>query len=211
MKLLFVAAMPMEFAHLRRPQDDVRTVANGAGSGRAAAGIDAALAGFRPDAMVSMGFCGALDPSLHIADIVVGSTIFAGSRAFPAEPPITSALHRVGPVCTADHIVGTAEEKKLLHTSGMIAVEMEAAGVALRAQKLGLPFFCIKSVSDLAGETMANDFNAVLRPDGRFDTMNLLASTLRHPWARLPELLRLQRRCRLAARSLGEFIADCRF
>ena len=211
MKLIFVASMPMEFRHLRRPHDEVRTVANGAGADRAAAGIDGALAGFRPDAMVSMGFCGALDPSLNIADIVVASTVFAGGRAFPAEPPITSAPHRTGPVCTADHIVGTAEEKKLLHASGMIAVEMEAAGVAQRAQELGVPFFCIKSITDLAGETLANDFNAVLRPDGHFDTINLLASSLRHPWVRLPELLRLQRRCVLAARSLGEFIADCRF
>lgn len=211
MKLLFVAAMPREFDHLRRPHDEIRTVANGAGANRAAAGIDEALAGFRPDAMISMGFCGALDPSLNIGDIVVGSTVFSGDRAFPAEPPVASAPHRTGPVCTADHIVGTAEEKKLLHSNGMIAVEMEAAGAALRAQKLGVPFFCIKSVSDLADETLANDFNAVLRPDGHFDTINLLASSLRHPWVRLPELLRLQRRCRLAARSLGEFIADCRF
>jgi hypothetical protein len=58
---------------------------------------------------------------------------------------------------------------------------------------------------------MANDFNVVLRSDGRFDTMKVLLLSLRHPWVRLPELFRLQRRCALAARSLGEFIADCRF
>ena len=88
---------------------------------------------------------------------------------------------------------------------------MEAAGVAQRAQTLGLPFFCVKAVTDLAGETMANDFNAVLRSDGRFDTIGILASSLRHPWVRLPELFRLRSRSLLAARSLGEFIADCRF
>lgn len=211
MKLLFVASLPMEFQQLRRRADEIRTVANGAGAHRAAAAVDGALAGFRPDAMISLGFCGALDPGLAIADIVVGTTIFAGDRAFAAEPPITTSVHRAGPVCTADHVVGTAAEKKLLHSRGHIAVEMEAAGVAQRAQKLGVPFFCIKSVTDLAEETMANDFNAVLRPDGHFDTIKLLASSLRHPWVRLPELIRLQRRCVLAARSLGEFIADCRF
>jgi hypothetical protein len=30
--------------------------------------------------MVSMGFCGALDPSLKIAEIVVGTTVFAVGR-----------------------------------------------------------------------------------------------------------------------------------
>jgi hypothetical protein len=88
---------------------------------------------------------------------------------------------------------------------------MEAAGVAQRAHTLGLPFFCIKAVTDLACETMANDFNAVLRSDGRFDTIKILASSLRHPSVRLPELFRLRKRSIQAARSLGDFFADCRF
>lgn len=210
MKLLFVASDEMEFRGMPR-RDGILLTANGAGAHRAAAAVDAALAGFHPDAIVSMGFCGALDPALGIADIVVGTTIFAGDRAFAAESPVTAPPHRQGPICSIDHVAATAEEKKQLHSTGAIAVEMEAAGVARRAQKLGVPFFCIKSVTDLAGETMANDFNAVLRSDGRFDTMKILASSLHRPWARLPELFRLRRRCVLAARCLGEFIADCRF
>lgn len=210
MKLLLVASDPMEFRGMR-PAGDIRLISNGVGPHHAAAAVDRALAGFRPDAIVSMGFCGALDPSLAIADIVVGTTIFADGSAFPAELPVTAAAHRSGPVCSIRHVARTAEEKAKLHSSGAIAVEMEAAGVAQRAQKLRVPFFCIKSVTDLADETMANDFNAVLRSDGRFDTIKILASSLRHPWVRLPELFRLRRRCVLAARSLGEFIADCRF
>ena len=108
MNLLFVASMEIEFSHLRRPGDDIRTVANGAGPHHAAAAVDDVLRTFRPEAIISMGFCGALDPSLAIADIVVGTTIFGGDRAFPAEPPVTSAPHRSGPVRTTDHIVGTA-------------------------------------------------------------------------------------------------------
>jgi adenosylhomocysteine nucleosidase len=211
MKLLLLASDVMEFRGMRPRDDEVRLAANGAGAHRAAAAIDNALATFHPDAIVSMGFCGALDPSLAIGDVVVGTTIFAGDRAFAAEPPMTAAPHRTGPICSIDHVAGTAEEKRKLHASGAIAVEMEAAGVAQRAQKLGVPFFCIKSVTDLADETMANDFNAVLRSDGRFDTMKVLVSSLRRPWVRLPELIRLRSRCVLAARSLGEFIADCRF
>jgi adenosylhomocysteine nucleosidase len=211
MKLLLVASDPMEFRGIKRRDDEVRLASNGAGAHRAAAAIDEALTSFRPDAIISMGFCGALDPSLAIGDIVVATTIFAGDRAFPAEPPVTAVPHRTGPVWSIDHVATTAEEKRKLHATGAIAVEMEAAGVAQRAQKLAVPFFCIKSVTDLADETMANDFNAVLRSDGRFDTMKVLVSSLRRPWVRLPELIRLQRRCVLAARSLGEFIADCRF
>jgi len=185
--------------------------ANGAGPRRAAAAVDAAMASFHPDAIVSTGYCGALAPELAIADIVVATAIYAGGCPIAAQWPAAGLPHRLGPICSLDHVAQTAAEKSRLHSTGAIAVEMEAAGVAGRAQALGLPFFCIKSVTDLAGETMANDFNAALRSDGRFDTIRVLASSLRHPWVRLPELFRLRARCVRAARSLGEFIADCRF
>jgi adenosylhomocysteine nucleosidase len=216
MKLLLVASDPREFQALQPRMPHLGShqfllTANGAGAHRAAAAVDAALATFHPDAVLSVGFCGALAPDLAIADIVVGTTILAGGRAFAAQSPTASRPHRLGPVCSLDHVAPTAAEKSDLASTGAIAVEMEAAGVAERAQALGLPFFCIKAVTDLAGETMANDFNAALRSDGRFDTIKILASSLRHPWVRLPELFRLRTRCVRAARSLGEFIADCRF
>jgi adenosylhomocysteine nucleosidase len=231
MKLLLVASDAREFRGLLLRSAGVRSpglpvhwsraaslggyelllVANGAGAARSAAAVDAALASFRPGAIVSMGSCGALDPALAVAAVVVGTTIAAGGRAFTAQTPACASPHRRGAVCSIDHVAATAAEKRRLHATGAIAVEMEAAGVAGRAQTLGLPFFCIKAVTDLAGENMANDFNAVLRSDGRFDTMKLLASNLCHPLARFPELLRLRSRNLLAARALGDFIADCRF
>jgi adenosylhomocysteine nucleosidase len=216
MKLLLVAADPRELQAIRPRvpylgEHHIVLTANGAGAGRAAAAVDTALATFQPDALVSIGFCGALDPSLAIADIVVGTTIFAGVRAFAAQSPSAATPHHLGPVWSIDHVARTAGEKRQLYSSGALAVEMEAAGVAGRAQTLGLPFFCIKTVTDLAGETMANDFNAALRSDGHFDTIKILASSLRNPFVRLPELLRLRARCVRAARSLGDFIADCRF
>jgi hypothetical protein len=88
---------------------------------------------------------------------------------------------------------------------------MEAAGVAMKALEFGVPFYCVRSVTDLAGESLAFDFNAVLRPDGRFDTMQIIAASCRRPRSLLPELLRLRRRCQTAAHTLGEFLADCRF
>lgn len=90
-------------------------------------------------------------------------------------------------------------------------MEMEAAGVAERAATRGLPFYCIRVVTDLAGEDMANDLNGALRPDGHFATMLILRGAVSHPWARLPELIRLRRRSVRAACVLGDFVADCRF
>jgi adenosylhomocysteine nucleosidase len=231
MKLLLVASDRMEFAgilsHVRHPRAagvavdwarwgqldeyEVLLAANGIGGRRAGAAVDGA-ARFHPDAVISTGFCGALDPALDIADIVVGTSV-GGHPCLP----VTSGVRLVsgpiasGSIASIDHIVRMAEEKRRLRAGGARAVEMEAAGVAQRARALGLPFYCVKAVSDLAGEDMANDFNAALRSDGHFDTIVIFRGVLRHPIVRIPELFRLRGRCVRAARALGEFFADCRF
>jgi len=93
----------------------------------------------------------------------------------------------------------------------MLLLELPLYRSGRRAPSRGLPFYCVKVVTDLAGETMANDFNAALRADGHFDTMVILRATLRRPLARLPELCRLRQRSVRAACVLGDFFADCRF
>jgi adenosylhomocysteine nucleosidase len=107
-------------------------------------------------------------------------------------------------------VVATIEEKKRLRASGAV-VEMEAAGVAARAAKHGLPFFCIRAVLDGAEEGFAVDYEALKNKDGRFSRPRILRAALARPWALLPELIRLERHGRVAARALGDFVADCRF
>jgi nucleoside phosphorylase len=233
MRLLLIASAPMEFRGLRGGEwhsarrleigavdwarfahlagHELLLVANGAGARRAASAVDAAAETFHPDAVISTGFCGALDPQLALADVVVATSIAAADRLYDALPVSSSAAHHTGVVCSIDHVAQTAEEKRRLRAGGAMVVEMEAAGVAARAQARGLPFYCVRVVTDLAGETLANDFNAALRADGHFDTMIVLREILRRPLARLPELCRLRQRSVRAARVLGDFFADCRF
>jgi len=189
---------------------DVLLAANGVGTRRAAAAVDAASAIFAADAIVNLGFCGALEPELGVADIVVATGIATAHGRFAAHQPAEAPAHLAGTVCSLDHVARTAEEKRDLHAAGWIAVEMEAAGVAARAEALDRPFYCIKAVTDLAGESMANDFNSALS-DGHFDTIKVLRSSLRHPSVRLPELFRLRKRGLRASKVLGDFVADCRF
>jgi adenosylhomocysteine nucleosidase len=196
---------------LRLGSHDILAVANGAGARRAASALDAACEVFLPDAVISTGFCGALDPALSLSDVVVATVVVSADRSYGALPVSSATPHHSGVVCSIDRVAQTAEEKRRLRAGGAMVVEMEAAGVAARAQVRGLPFYCIRVVTDLAGETMANDFNAALRADGHFDTMVILREALRRPLARLPELCRLRQRAVRAASVLGNFIADCRF
>jgi adenosylhomocysteine nucleosidase len=231
MKLIFVASDPMEFRGIaarteerkksrirvdwamsaRLNGHEVLLVANGVGWKRAAAAVDAAHHAFPAGAVISTGFCGALDPQLAIGDAVVATCVVGPERRYPALPIQTGSRASTGLVISMDHVVGTAREKRALHEKGGSVVEMEAAGVADRAQALGLNFFCARAVTDLATEDMANDFNAVLRPDGHFDTIGIFRHLWKRPIARLPELIRLRQNCARAAKSLGELFADCRF
>lgn len=231
MRILVVAADPMEFPGILRhatgakstsvPVDWSRSArlgnhelvlaANGAGAQRAASAVEAAMQRFPAEAIVSTGFCGALVPELEIADVVLGTAISAGSRTFPALHPASDRQHHMGVVCSIDHVAQTAEEKRRLRATGGSVVEMEAGGVAESARARGVPFYCVRVVTDLAGEDMANNFNRSLRPDGHFATMSILRGALRNPLVRLPELLRLRNRSVRAARVLGDFFADCRF
>jgi nucleoside phosphorylase len=108
-------------------------------------------------------------------------------------------------------VARTASEKAILRRTGASVVEMEAAGALGAAARLGIPGFCVRSVTDLAGESFAVDYGATLSADGRFIISRILRDALRHPLAAFPELLRLQYRCRIASRNLGVFLAACRF
>ena len=227
MKLLFVAANRMEFtgilALLRDRQDvameldwarsgrwgehEVLLVANGAGAQCAAKATDKGSWRLRPGAIISTGFCGALDENLEIGEIVSAT----GVNSHPAQPLAGGIRCYQGVVRSIDHIAQTAREKAQLRASGACAVEMEAAAVAERAETWRIPFHCVRAVTDLAGEDLANDLNSALRADGHFDTIQVLTGALRQPALRIPELLRLRRRAVQAARSLGDFFADCRF
>jgi adenosylhomocysteine nucleosidase len=231
MRLIFVASDPMEFRGIAARSEERRKsrmgvdwamtarlrghqvllAANGVGWKRAAAAVDAAYGVFPADAVISTGFCGALDPQLAVGDAVVATCVAGPEHRYPALPIQAGSPAAKGLVISTDHVVGTAQEKRALREKGGSVVEMEAAGVADRAQALGLSFFCARAVTDLATEDMANDFNAVLRPDGHFATIGIFRQLLNRPFARLPELIRLRHNCTRAAMSLGDFFADCRF
>ena len=240
MKVLFIASDRMEFRGLLAHATAVREaevaarwsrwatlgeneallVANGAGPNRAAAATDAGLAAFGAAAIVSTGFCGALSPELEIADLVSATSVetqVGRGHALPTWPHVVNNLaaamgprHFSGAILSIPYVAQTAAEKSNLAVTGAIAVEMEAAGIAARAESHGVPLYCIRAVTDLAGETLANDFNKALRLDGQFDTILILKGSLRHPIVRLPELFRLRNRCVRAAHALGDFFAYSR-
>ncbi len=221
--LLFVAAFAQEFSGFLKRCNDVNilklpvhwarsgtfrgepflAVANGAGAARASAAISAAEA----RAIINIGFCGALEPSLRIAEVFIADRVNGEDINLPRSSP--AAMR--GTLASIDHVVQSADEKRRLRETGAMAVEMEARGALQRARTLGVPFYSIRVVSDLATETLHCDFNRALRDDGRISIARLSVEALTHPFTCLPELLRLRNRSVMASERLGEFLARCEF
>ena len=185
--------------------------ANGAGGLRAAQVVDIAKAAGEPEVVCSVGFCGGLSPELQAGDIFVAERVQTGGHEYTVMKPESLRAHHIGVLASVERVAQTIEEKAELRAGGAAAVEMEAGGVVARAAELGLPACSVRAVTDLAGESFGVDFNSMLREDGRFGTMRLIAAACRRPLSTLPELWRLGRRSHLASRNLGEFIAHCRF
>jgi adenosylhomocysteine nucleosidase len=150
--------------------------------------------------IINTGFCGALDPSLRVGDIVVWG-----------DAPSTAKFVK-GEISSSDRVVVTAEEKlRLREKTGAIAAEMEAGAVKKIAAAWGVPFYCIRAVSDTANEDMPLDFNLYRDQDGRFSLPRIAMAAMSRPFTRIPALRRLEANCNVASESLGAFFADCRF
>jgi adenosylhomocysteine nucleosidase len=155
----------------------------------------------KPDAdrVVSIGFCGALDPALRIGDIVISGEV----------PEELGASFVQGDVLSLDRVAITAVEKGELRASThATVVEMESAAVARKAREWEMPFGCVRVVSDVAGENLPLDFNRYRDADGRFNRTRIAFAAVGRPFTVLPGLIRLDRNCRLAAERLGEFFAN---
>jgi len=152
------------------------------------------------DRLLSVGFCGALDPALRIGDIVVSGEVPKGLQASFVQ----------GDVVSVDRVAFTAREKSDLRAvTGAAVVEMESAAVAQKAREWDVPFGCVRVVSDVAGDDLPLDFNRYRDVDGRFERTRIVLAALGRPFTVLPGLVRLDRDCRRAAERLGEFLANC--
>ncbi len=235
--LAFVASEAREFAGLLRhvegiarldwPIDFARSaslngepivlLANGPGPKLAAEAAQLAKEHHTLKALVSIGFCGALNPLLRPCDIFVPTSLTSlsvGEEAVAhalSVPRSHSCERKQGKLLSIDHVATTPQEKARLHQDSTAdAIEMESAGVAGAAAASHIPFYAIKVVTDTAAEAFPLNFNLLRDAEGRFSRTKILLATLSRPTA-IPALLNLNQRCNQAAQALGDFLADARF
>ena len=229
--LLAVAADGREFAGFasRRPAElDTRwgywaewsqgktlMAADGIGREAAKRAVAAALVRYNVSALVSIGYVGALRSGWAVGDIFLAeeSLLLGDAKCYPVNLPEVDGEPddvRRGRLVTIDHIAASAAEKRRLAALGADAVDMEAYEVAVQAQEHGLPFFCVRAVSDDSETDLGFDFDRARRADGTVSGLSVAAQAGLSP-ARWRKLFELKRNGELASRNLARFLERCRF
>ena len=230
--LAFVASEAREFAGLLRhveqaarldwPLDFARTAwlngveivlaANGPGPKLAARAAEVVKEHYVLEGMISMGFCGGLSFNLKPCDIFVGIGIAGLVHALSVPRSHSCERTHTGTLLSIDRVATTAQEKRELREKTQAdAIDMEAGALAAQAAGWNIPCYVIKVVTDTASESFPLDFNRLRDPEGRFNRDKIIAAALSRPASRLPALLHLNKRSKLASEALGDFIASTRF
>jgi len=175
----------------------------GVGQARVGCALDWLL-GTRPPWVLFAGFGGALADDLRVGDVVWATGVRdAEGRAWPTTwPGIIPAELRRGTLLTMPRIISTPGEKRALaRQHGAVAVDMESALLARRCSELGVPFGCLRAISDDAATSLSPELARIVG-EGTVAPWQFVAALARRPRL-LGEMLRLARYTKEASRRLG--------
>lgn len=163
-------------------------------------------AAYRPGLILSAGFSGALSATLAVGDVILASSVMdAAGNHWPASWPDAArptSLRR-GRLWCSDRFIGDVAEKLALGEARQaLAVDMESAVIARICQQLGLPFGCLRVISDDVHVPLdAAIFELI---EGERISYRRLAWLLFRSPRLVGQLLRLARQTRLAAARLTQ-------
>ena len=180
---------------------EVVVVCGGIGLDAARRAAEAVIALYHAARLHSVGFAGALDPDLHVGDLIVPSVVIDardGSRAF------VSGVDSQNSLVTYMSVAGVQQKKNLTHAFGARAVDMEAAAVAAAAVAHGIPFAATKVISDESNFEIP-EMDRFIDSRGRFKTANFVLFVALRPWL-WKRVATLSGNSRKAARALGEHL-----
>lgn len=165
---------------------------------------------YRPRLLISAGFSGALHDDLRVGDLVLGTEVVAESgERWPTtatQPGLQQVHCRNGALLTVGRFVTRPDEKRALAgRHGALAVDMESAVVAEMCQRQGVPFCCLRVISDDVHAPLSHHLDRIV-VNGRVSPWALFKAVARSPRI-IGDLWRLGKHTRLAADHLATALA----
>jgi adenosylhomocysteine nucleosidase len=107
---------------------------------------------------------------------------------------------------TSPRVADETEKRRLAGSYRAGLVDMEASGIARMASMRGIPFYCIKGVSDGARAHLP-DLNRFLTTDGQFQLSRFILFAALRPWY-WPALVRMGENSRRASANMAASLLD---
>ena len=192
---------------LRNEEEEWIAACSGAGQYAATRAFEGIEDGGPIDLVFSLGWAGALSAKIvgGTAHNVAGVIDVRTGERFHCDAGAGNLW-----LATSPCVVNEKEKRRLAATYRASLVDMEAAGIARLAAMRGIPFYCIKGVSDTLTERLP-DLNRFLTADGQFRMGALILFALMRPWY-WPALVKMGENSNKAAQdiaaSLHEFLDE---
>lgn len=207
---------------------EVILIQSGVGSKRAARATSWLLENYSLDLIISAGYCGALQPHLSEAELVIPQQIYEGNLEKEGEPGYALRLaikvednlisfarqlaeemgfsFHGGNLLTSAKVVSEPTSKRMLGQAyPLMAVDMETATVGRLAVRSGLPFVSIRSVLDPVELNIDLPWDRFVDQSGEMKVTFKNIILLGKPWV-IWRFMMIHRNMRRASTTLGLFI-----
>jgi adenosylhomocysteine nucleosidase len=178
---------------------DAALVCGGIGAQAARRATEAVIREVRPQRVISVGFAGALDSTLKVAEVFEPRIVVNA-----ADGARTEAGTGRGTLVSYTAVAGREQKQRLGTAYGALAVDMEAAAVAQGAQVRGVEFAALKVISDAADFSMPAT-ERFIASDGQFHSVKFAFHVAVRPWL-WGSMIALARNSARASRVLGAAI-----
>jgi len=180
---------------------DAALVCGGIGAEAARRATEAMIREVSPVRVISVGFAGALDGSLHVGQVLEPRTVINA-----ADGSRTEVGSGEGILVSSAMVAGKEQKVRLRKAYGATAVDMEAAAVAQGAEARGVEFGALKAISDAADFSLPA-MERFVAGDGKFRSLKFARHVALRPWL-WGTTIALARNSSKASRALCSAIAS---
>jgi len=208
----------------------VTLVQTGIGRNNAAKATELLLQTFKINLLISSGVAGGIRPGVNLGDLVIAENVsytrqsdfergvlqlessFSCKEGFVELAKKVSkdsdVVSHCGDLLTVDKVISQARTKKKIgENATFVAVDMESAAIAEVADKRGVEFAAVRSVSDTIEDNIDIDYADIMTDDGNVKYSNLAMNIMKNP-RRLAILKRLHKQTKVAAKRLSFFMVQ---